>query len=132
MGKVAIVAQGTEFVPVPNSIPINDDGTAERWSAAVIPYPNKKVARIAGCSTETVKAWRAGRQLPQYKHLRNLRHLPHVRSFVAQEFGFSDAAQISPNEIVSKLLAEIDLRAGDSTHHAAMVRAVRGRLTRDD
>ncbi len=61
---------------------------AERFSAVVLPFGCKHLSRIAGCSPETAKAWRAGRQMAQAEHVFRLAlQIPSVRAFVESEIG---------------------------------------------
>jgi hypothetical protein len=110
--------KGTEFVPEPNSLHTEEIGHV---SAAITPYQIKQIARICDCSPETVKAWRYRRQMPQYRHLRRLKHIDAIRRMVARDFGLCE-----PRSLVS----DLQQLANDSTHEAAEARAVLRSLAR--
>lgn len=78
--------EGTNFLPVRDYVTQKDSTLAERFAAIILPFAIKDVARVADCSPETVKAWRAGRSLPYAPHLFPLaRGIEPVRQWMFSE-----------------------------------------------
>lgn len=86
MGRTTRRARGTNFVPQTNFVPEKDESLAERFSAVVLPFTAKQLAKVTGCSPETAKAWRNGRQFPHGEHIFKLaRSIQSVRAFLYSE-----------------------------------------------
>lgn len=107
-------APGAYFAPKKDSTE-----RKRRFSAAIYRYSNKQIAEIADCSVETVKNWRAERQLPQADHLFALAAMiTEVHSFVTEEIG---APARDANAAIGALQ---QLALAGSPHESAVARAV--------
>lgn len=109
-------APGAYFAPKKDSTE-----RKRRFSAAIYRYSNKQIAEIADCSVETVKNWRAERQLPQADHLFALAAMiTEVHSFVTEEIG----AAPGPQDATAAIGALQQLALAGTPHESAVARAV--------
>jgi hypothetical protein len=98
-----------------------------RFSATIIDFSPKQLAKIANCGVDTAKAWKKGRQVPQMEHvLRLARRIPKVRAFLFSE---SDPELDTPratNALVMGL-QQVALQSGpDGEAARALLRKLHG------
>lgn len=134
MGHPAMKKRGTNFVPGTNSVPEidEDDDFSAKFKAVIMPFPRKHVAKIAKCSTETVKAWCKDppRQKPQWEHMYRLAlGLKGVRNLIRREIDPTFASPRAMHEVINSLQDLADQPGPEGDTARAILRNAMGAMS---
>ncbi len=79
----ATILKGEEFTADVKFSPIeSDDALKADFSALIVQFPVKRLAKAADCPPDTVKCWKAGRSFPQGRYLMRLvSEFPKIRAW---------------------------------------------------
>lgn len=112
----AITRTGTKFaspgddVPIFVETPANDEfGPVIRNVRIGNKLPRKVIGKIAGVSSETVKAWEKGRQIPHSENLfRMARTIPSVKRWTLRQLGVTEQPEFMSPQVMTAMMAAVN------------------------